>query len=354
MDPSRHAVIGVDSGNTKTAGICCTLDGRLVAHAVHGPSNYQNIGAHGAGEVLLAVTLPLAEAARDAGLTLAGFGFGLTGLDRPRDAEKLDPLTIRVVERLSEVAPMLPKAVRDIRNDAYLVLRAGTDDGVGVAVLSGTGGNCVGIARGGQRIQIGGFAGELGDGGGAGYIALEGLKAAGKARDGRGWKTSITERVTGFLNLPSIVDIMDFAIPGNQPPGYEEATPPQVGMLAPFVFDAAADGDLVALRILMDVGRELGVSARVAATRLGFGPDDPFPLVLGGGVLTNATDPTFARAIILEVQTQFPRATPFVLDCPPVVGAALLALDAIGVSWPGTDEGEIRRRLGAAAREALS
>jgi len=352
MDGTRQAVIGVDGGNTKTAAVLVTRDGRVAAHARTTSSNWQTFGEDGARQALLRVARPLAEAARDQGLEVAGFGFGLTGHDRPRDFEVLDRVTASIVAAVADVASVDPAAGRTVLNDAFLVLRAGTDDGVGVAVSSGTGGNCVGTGRDGRRLQIGGITHELGDGGGAGEIALEGLRAAGRARDGRGWRTLITDLVLGVTGLSAIEDVLDFAIPGALPPPDDpEAVPPRLCDLAPLVFEAARQGDIVARRILEDVGRNLGLQAVAAAHRL-FAREEAFPLVLGGTVLTKAAVDNFARAIILETQAAFPNAAPVILDHPPILGAALLALDGVA-GRPGADDlraaladGSLRRAIG--------
>jgi N-acetylglucosamine kinase-like BadF-type ATPase len=342
----------MDSGNTKTAVVAVALDGRLVAHHRAGAANYQSIGRERALAVMLDAAMPVAAEAAAQGLALAAFGFGLTGLDRPRDREVLDGMTSELVVRLAAAMPLIAAPGRVLLNDACLVLRAGTDDDVGIAASSGTGGNCVGRNASGRRIQVGGLASELGDGGGAHDIAIEGLKAAGRARDGRGWRTSIADKVVGLLGLGSIEDIMDFAIPGNAPEGHDDTSPLQAGMLAPLVFEAAAEGDLVAIEVLLKVGRHLGLSARRAGAML-FSRDDAFPLVLGGSVLMNNPVSAFARAIVAETQTEFPECRPVVLEHHPVAGAALLALDEVasgpeaGVIGPGLRDGTLRRRIGA-------
>jgi len=347
---SGTAILGIDSGNSKTAAVCCTTDGRRVAWHRVGSSNYQTLGADRARDALTAAVLPVAQAARDAGLTIGAFGIGLNGLDRAKDLEILAPLVDDVVARAAGTVPVAPDAPRVLRNDAFLVLRAGTDDGIGVAVSSGSGGNCVGVGADGRLLQVGGLTGELGDGGGAGHIALEALRLAGVARDGRGWRTSFTDKVVAMLGLSSIEDIVDFAIPGQLPPGFQDDGPPKVGLLAPLVFQAAAEGDLVCRALLADIGRSLGRAARIAAFRLGFGPDDPVPLVLGGSVLMHAEDPTFERAIVLEMQTQYPGAVPTRLVHHPVLGALLLGLDALAPTDHALAgrlaDGSLRERLG--------
>lgn len=328
------AVIGVDAGNTKTAVACVRPDGRVVASARGPRANYQTTGRGPALDALLANVMPVARAAADAGVEVVAFGFGLTGLDRPKDEAVLSPLAAELVGRLSGVVQVAPDAPRVLVNDAFLVLRAGTDDGIGVAVSSGTGGNCVARGRDGRRIQVGGLGFELGDGGGAHDIAMAALRAAGRARDGRGPPTMITDIILAALSIERIEDVVDFAIPGDEPAGFERPSPRDIALLAPLVFEAALAGDAVARGILEEIGRDLGLSARTAARAVGFEPADELPLVLGGSVLRRAATPEFAEAIVSDVRTAFPRVRPILLPFEPVVGAALLALDALGRTAP--------------------
>lgn len=355
------AVIGVDSGNTKTIAVCATVQGDVIAMHRIGPSNYQTIGPDKARERLWEVVLPLAQAAVSAGVSVVAYGFGLTGLDRPKDAEVLDKITGAVMARAGQMGAGPDRPARQMLNDAFLSLRAGTVDGVGVAVSAGTSGNCVGMSMAQERLQVGGLAHELGDGGGAFDIAIAGLRAAGRSRDGRGWPTMIHDLVLGALGLQSLDDLMDFMIPGNEPPrvegvptDLERPLPLMVGFLAPLVFKAASMGDLVARRILTDLGADLGLSARIAATRLGFGRDETFPLVLGGSVLMHGEEPSFEDALVAEVRRDFPSARPVKLKTLPVMGALLLAFDELARRRDQSDlqmaiaDGSLSSRLGPA------
>ena len=72
--------------------------------------------------------------------------------------------------------------------------------------------------------------------------------------------------ILGATGLASIEDVLDFAIPGALPPPDDpEAVPPRLCDLAPLVFEAARQGDIVARRILEDTGRALGRQAVAAA-----------------------------------------------------------------------------------------
>ncbi len=349
-NPLPFALLGVDAGGTKTAGLAMTLDGRVLAHVLTGPGNYQAIGVARTRATLIEVVGPLVEACRRDGLAPGAVTYGLSGLDRPRDHAVLDRMTAEVAVEVGE--PSLARS-RVLVNDTFLILRAGTDDGVGVAVVSGTGANTVGRGRDGREARVGGLASELGDTGGASDIAIAGLRAARRGKDGRGPKTLIEDLVVRHLGLDEIEDLVDFMIPRDEPEG-----PPGLpfgalaSTLAPLVFEAAEAGDEVARAILVEMGRELGLSVRIVASQL-FRADEPFPLVFGGSVLTRATCPLFARTIEAEARSAFPRIEVRSIEAPPVVGGVLLAWDWLAEQCL-LDPAVAARRHDPGAREAVT
>jgi hypothetical protein len=73
---------------------------------------------------------------------------------------------------------------------------------------------------------------------------------------------------------------------------------------------------------------EIVALATVAARRLSL-LDAGFVVVLGGGVL-RARHPLLMDAVAAGIRSVAPRATITVVDAPPVLGAALSALDTLG------------------------
>ena len=74
--------------------------------------------------------------------------------------------------------------------------------------------------------------------------------------------------------------------------------------------------------------------AEVAARRLGLDgasapAGEPVPVVLGGSLMT-ARDPLLSRPISERLPVTIPGADIRIVDVPPVAGAALLGLDAVG------------------------
>ncbi len=212
----------------------------------------------------------------------------------------------------------------ELVNDADLALRAGALGGVGVAVVSGTGCNAMGMAASGKRFRVGGIGPEFGDLGSASDIGVEALRAAFRSLDDRGPATSLVSIIMSRLKLQRLDDLVDFFLADqDDDPGEGEF---DAGQLAPLVFEAAGQGDAVSIAILQWAGRELGLSARAVARNL-FAGEEAFPLVLGGSVLQKGATDHLMATLVADVHIEFPNSSPVVLDVPPVAGALLLARD---------------------------
>ena len=96
----------------------------------------------------------------------------------------------------------------------------------------------------------------------------------------------------------------------------------KVAQLAGAVFDAANSNDLVAQRILDEAADELTLAARVVIDKLGF--DQPFDLVLGGGIFSH--QPTFVASLRNRLKNITPHAHICLPKREPAYGAVLLAI----------------------------
>ena len=208
----------------------------------------------------------------------------------------------------------------EVRNDTFAMLRAGVTAGWGVGVVCGTGLNCVGMGPDGATVRfpsLGELSGDFTPGGA--WLGVRGLGLALRAGDGRGDPTVLRQRGARPLRA------------GRPHRGCSRRSTP-----GPALRPAAGDGP-------GGPGRRLGgrrpgswaavalvdeVVAMVAATldRLGVGTA-PVEVVVGGGVFENAD---FSRRVLEGVHRHAPSATLRPLDAPPVLGAALLGLDALG------------------------
>jgi N-acetylglucosamine kinase-like BadF-type ATPase len=209
-----------------------------------------------------------------------------------------------------------------VGNDVFAVLRAGTERGWGVAVVCGAGINCVGVAPDGRHARFPALGPISGDWGGGADIGLAALSAAARSADGRGPRTSLEQVVPAYLDLATPRDVAVAIHRG-------EMSSRRLVELAPLVL-AEADGDEVAAGILKRLVEETVLFATAALNQLDLAGKDVH-VVLGGGVLRFGPA-ELADGVAEGVLAVAPRANVSVVGSPPVVGAALLALDQVGAS----------------------
>lgn len=305
-------LLGVDGGGTKTLAVVATVDGAVRGVGRAGASNYQSVGEDGAARALghaVDEALARAGASREAVVASA---LGLAGFDGPVEAT--------IVRRVVEAA-LGPSARRFVENDALLVLRAGTPEGVGVGVVAGTGNNCIGRDRHGRRLQIGGMGPVSGDAGSAPDLALAAAAAAWRSSDGRLPPSPLVPALLEALALPSVERLADLVDDGAC--FRAEHVPAAVTAL----FATAAAGDAVACAVLDAAARVLADNAAAALRGLGLVGDDA-RVVLGGRVLTQY--PALAERVIVALAACGPGAHAAVVPAEPVVGALLWAHDLMG------------------------
>jgi N-acetylglucosamine kinase-like BadF-type ATPase len=240
------------------------------------------------------------------------------------------------VRRLTAAIGGLGLAERlDIRNDTEAPLRAGTD-GWGVAVVSGTGLNAIGRSPDGRVARFAGLGLISGDHGGGGAAGMLALGAAAAAQERRARRTSLERSVPAFFGLDRPLAVT-FALEHGQLPRS------RLRELAPVVFADAEAGDLVARGIVDHLADQVVEFATAAIRRLRL-TRSAVPVVLSGGLFRTADGP-FHDRIRRGVTDVAQFATIRVLDVPPVLGAALLGLDALGAT------AEAHGRLRADLRE---
>jgi N-acetylglucosamine kinase-like BadF-type ATPase len=313
--------LGIDAGGTKTHALIADHAGRIVGAGRAGTGNWESVGLDGAAQALAQA---LAGALESAGLRapdLRSAGFGLAGMDWPSDEARL----LSVIRSLGVPGP------HTLVNDAYIALRAGSDDGHGVAVISGTGVNVAGRNRQGQHFRTFALGGDWGDFGSASDVVGLATRAIGFAHIGRGPDTLLSERFVEAYQARDVADLVERITRG-------QAEPP-TGRLAPLVFVTAAAGDSVAQAVLAEAGQELGRNVVAIARRLEM-LDEPFDMVLAGGTFRNPCT-LFRDALAELVRASAPYARPAPLLVAPAIGAALLAMDAAG-EVTGAD---VRQRL---------
>lgn len=319
----RH-VVGVDVGGTKTR--VCVLDerSRLVGSGLGGPGNPNFSSAADVREALFGA----AEAARrEAGLERGKLALGVVG--GPCPAEHFEP-ALRAA--LGDDLPLFRAG------EGPITLAAGSRDEHGIVLVAGTGSLAWGRNRRGETHVASGWGSLLGDEGSAYDIALGGLRSACRAADLRGPKTVLLDR---YRERFGVTDLREIVRPIYG--GWLDRR--GIAATCPVVFDAARSGDAVARRILRRAARELALGAITCIRVLGLGHDS-FDVVASGGVF-RAEDFVFpgVAALIGRASSGSRLIRP---HYEPAVGAALLALKALGVSVGEPEYARLDQSISAA------
>jgi N-acetylglucosamine kinase-like BadF-type ATPase len=299
-------VVGVDGGATKTDAVVMTAGGSVVGSGRAGCSNWESVGLAAAVD---AIALAVDDALREAGRTrrdVEASVFALAGVDWPGDQ-------VHLADALNFLGL---GGERFITNDAFAALRRHLRTGR-VCLVGGHGAVAAGRNEAGQTAHDGRGLRQLG---GAGDIIERALWACARMR-GVGPDTALASSFCAALGVPDLDSLFEGIKRHGLAVGAE---------LAPLVLDAAARGDAVARLLLEEQGRSLADEVLGVARRLGM-LDTPFELVIAGSVHL-AGSPSLDSAFATRVGELAPRARIIPLRERPVVGAARLALEQIGVA----------------------
>jgi len=244
----------------------------------------------------------------------------MAGVDFPREEERLVELVSG--RQWAEHATVV--------NDTFAVLRAGTEQGWGVAVVCGAGINCVGVAPDGRHVRFPALGAITGDWGGGYDVGLAAMSRAARSFDGRGPKTTLEQAVPAHFGLETPYELAEAIHAGRiqQRRALE---------LPPVVFAEAAH-DEIAAAIVDQLADEIVALAGTALRRLEMDGE----VLLGGGLLQEENSRVLDR-----IRAGLPGVSVRVTGAPPIVGAALLALDRLGAN------GEAQARARAELSEVI-
>jgi N-acetylglucosamine kinase-like BadF-type ATPase len=309
------AVLAIDGGNSKTDVCLISAKGQLLGYARGAGSNHQLVGLDAAFSVLAGlVSEAAAEAGIDTGTCPAQHAaVYLAGADFPREVEMLLGRVL-LADWAAEVS---------LDNDTFALLRAGTSAANRIAVVCGAGINCVGVSAAGAILRFPSVGVISGDWGGGATLGTEALFLAVRAEDGRGQPTALRGAIMQHFGTPSVVDVTAALHFGEMPRG-------RLHELVPVLLRVAELGDGPAREVMDRQAEEVFLLVRAALDRLNL-RDQPTDVVLGGGVLATR-HAQLMEGVSRRVAAYAPRANLLVVDDPPVVGAALLGLDALGAS----------------------
>jgi N-acetylglucosamine kinase-like BadF-type ATPase len=300
-------VLGVDGGNTKTVALAATPGGAIVGSGRGGCADIYGATTMAAALAEIGKAVRAALPAGASGDDVTHASFSLAGADWPEDKDELR----------RALSPLVPRADVVVVNDAIGALRAGTPDGVGVAVVLGTGG-CVGSGgRDGRQWHSSWWGLNLG----AWWIGGEALQAVYAAELGTRPPTALTEAALALYGDATVEDLLHAFHRRGGRHAWEASR------FAPDVLHLALAGDAAAREVVVGHGVKLGEIAHAAVERVGL--EAPFPLALLGGVFRGAG----SNLIVEEIVARVPGGVAVRSVREPAVGALLLSLDRSGVGY---------------------
>lgn len=278
VDRGERVVLGVDGGGSRCAAVLArpVAGGRLqiLGRGAGGTANPRVAGHETArSSIMTAVHAAFADAGLEVRpLAAACFGLAGVGLAADRDAVLAWATQLPVADRMLVVADgMLPFA-----DDAA--------EPWGVVLIAGTGSLALARPRGAaltaeiEADRCGGWGPLLGDEGSGYAIALQALKAAMRAADGRGPDTILREAFLRRFAAARAADLVAHV----HAPGVGRR---EIAAAAREVLAAADVGDPVAVAIVTTAAADLAAHVRTLVDRNQFATG-VYPLRVTGGLLT--------------------------------------------------------------------
>jgi N-acetylglucosamine kinase-like BadF-type ATPase len=304
-----HYYLGADLGATKTHTLIVDESGRALGFGVSGPGNHESVGYDG---MFQSMNSGLEQALRSSGLKkedIRGAGFGVAGYDWSSENEA----TTSVIDRLGLHAPY------EFVNDAVLGLVAGSEEGWGVVVVSGTGSNCRGWDREHKREgRVTGHGVLMGEGAGGSELMHRCMQIIGYSWTKRLPETALTDAMVAYVGAKDLEDL----IRGYTTYGYHIGAE-----AAPIVFRVAEEGDRVAQELIYWAGCELGEMANAVIRQLEF-ENLTFDVVMTGSMFEGG--PSLIEPMRQTILKVAPKARLVRLSWPPVLGAVILGMGTDG------------------------
>lgn len=314
MDQMR-VVAGVDGGGTRTRAALVDESGRVLGLGEAGPSNYGDVGLAGTQEsIRLALSRAGCEPQPGRGpQPLAGAFLGLGNVVSPADRATIRHLVCEL--------GLAPADHVLVDHDIRIALAGGLAGRPGIVLIVGTGSACYGRRADGRSWRAGGWSYLLDDAGSGYFLGLQAMIATVRAADGRGAPTLVADRVLQRLGLSEADEIMRRLY-------HDGLSRAEIAALAPLTIDAAEQRDAVAAEIIKRGADELSLMVATVARRLEFGLDPVMVTVTGGLATAGAA---YVAPLQAAIRRRLPAVELVEPALPPVLGAALLALEDIGI-----------------------
>ncbi|MCA9742251.1 MAG: hypothetical protein H6695_19105 [Deferribacteres bacterium] len=317
-------VVGIDGGGTKSVLSLIDSSGRVLARTRCAATNYQPQNIE---KIVAELTHALQQLFQQAGFPATEkpdiLCACLSGLGR-------DDARSHVRQALTD-AQLARQIITE--SDALAALYGAFSGQPGIIVIAGTGSIAFGKSPSGEVFRCGGWGYLLGDEGSGFAIGRNAITAALQAWDGRGPTTALKQKMETFFEVDSIEQAITVI--------YQNyATRGALAQCAPLVFEAAQQGDQVALRIVTDAAGEL--ARLVVILWQQFAESGAGHVALLGNLFQN--DLLHAHVASM-LQQRTPTVTIVEPDFPADIGAALLGMEKCQINLSETVRTALKENL---------
>lgn len=308
MNNNGKFIIGIDGGATKTTAILSDSTGNILAEKSAGPSNFLIIGVDNVARTISHLILNLCNEAEVNVQNIEIICIGLTGAGRESDAEKVKNAIIDYWKTLYSTE--LKKLI--VTSDARIALEGAFSGRPGIILIAGTGSIMFGKDRNGNLYRVGGFGRYIGDEGGGYSIGRQGLQAIAKYFDGRAPETKLFRLVQENFGINTPEDLIRKV--------YQENL--DFATVAPFVIQAAEEGDEICREILRKEAEELVLHIKAIKDKIRV---RTVYIAFIGGLLSS--DNYYSKLLRKVILQKIEGVNVILPEHSPAYGAVLLAMD---------------------------
>lgn len=252
--------VGVDAGGSKTAAVHA-VDGTISSIDVRDGANASVLGSEAAAAIIADAVQSTLDGAMPHAIVV-----GAAGVSRHEVREAIE----------GALRARYAGARIDVRDDAYIALRAAVPQGDGAVVIAGTG--SIAFAQHGDAgYRCGGYGYLLGDDGSGFTIGSAAIGYLLRSYDGRVARDELASAMEKHLDVNDLEGVLQAVYRAENP----VAT---VASAARIVLDLAQAGQRSATKIVQTAALALGELAKSVIKRAGL-TGEPAPIVLAGGLL---------------------------------------------------------------------
>jgi len=320
----RKLVLGADGGATKSHIAIFDETGKCISAVKYGPLNHEAMkGSYAELEERLSELLP--RVVKEAGGTINDIAFavfGLAGVDT--DAQQL---------LISDITKKIGFKNQIVCNDAYLGVPAGCPECVGICAINGTGFKLAAIDYSGSSVQICGLGPITDDLGGGRWYGFRAVSSVYNELYKMGKPTIMKDMLFKMLDISQREDYVEVFT--------EKYYGGKLNSIAlnSVAFEAAAQGDAVAIRVLEDSADEYAGSIARLIIDMDFPVDKTVHVTLAGSVFVKQKvtllQDYIAQRVYDALNNTSRKGTPVEytrLDAPPVAGAVIWAAQKAGLN----------------------